>query len=214
VLVACWSVKGGVGTTVVATALALQLAQGDVPGVVLADMAGDAPAVLGLAEPDSPGLAGWLAAGARVPADALARIEIGAAPGLRLLPRGRGHLHPARADVLAALLDRSPRTTVIDCGRAGGEAVTAVIGRAQQSLLVTRPCYLALRRAMQAPLRPTGVVVVNEPGRVLSSVDVEGALKVPVVAVVEIDPAVARLVDAGLLTGRLPRSLNPLRAAA
>jgi hypothetical protein len=34
------------------------------------------------------------------------------------------------------------------------------------------------------------------------------------VATVELDPAVARLVDAGLLTGRIPRSLHPLREAA
>lgn len=213
-LVALWSAKGGVGTTVVAASLALQLAQGDVPGVVLADLAGDAPAVLGLAEPASPGLAGWLSAGPRVPADALARIEVHAAPGLGLLPRGAGHLHPGRADVLAALLEGSPRTTVVDCGRIGGAVVAAVIGRAHHSLLVTRPCYVALRRASQAPLRPTGVVVVNEPGRVLSSDDVTSVVKAPVVAQVEVDPAVARLVDAGLLTGRMPRSLHPLRAAA
>jgi hypothetical protein len=67
---------------------------------------------------------------------------------------------------------------------------------------------------MQSPLRPTGVVVVNEPGRVLSPADVERATKAPVAAVVEIDPSVARLVDSGLLTGRLPRSLDPLRVAA
>jgi MinD superfamily P-loop ATPase len=214
VLVACWSVKGGVGTTVVAAAVALHLAQGDAPGVVLADLAGDAPAVLGLPEPASPGLAGWLSAGAQVPADALARLEIEVAPGLRLLARGSGPLLPGRAEVLAAVLDRSPRTSVVDCGRAGGPVASALIGRAQQSLLVTRPCYVALRRAMQSPVRPTGVVVVNEPGRVLSSADVERAAKAPVVAEVQVDPSVARLVDAGLLTGRLPRSLDPLRVAA
>ena len=213
-LVACWAVKGGVGTTVVAAALALQLAGEAGAGAVLADLAGDAPAVLGLPEPSSPGLAGWLAAGDRVPADALARIEVDAAPGLRLLPRGAGGLHAGRAAVLAAVLDRSPRTAVVDCGRIGDPAIHAVIGRATQSLLVTRPCYVALRRAMQAPLRPTGVVMVNEPGRVLSGDDVHGIVKAPIVAQVEIDPAVARLVDAGLLTGRLPRSLHPLRHAA
>ncbi len=221
-LVACWSAKGGAGTTVVAAALALLLARDAVAGVVLADLAGDAPAVLGLAEPTSPGLAGWLAAGRDVPADALARIEVDAAPGLALLPRGEGDLGPERAGVLAALLDRSPRPTVVDCGRllepthhAGtGAAAIAVIERAQHSLLVTRPCYIALRRAMRSPLRPTGVVIVNEPGRVLSKADVHGVVGVPVVAQVELDPKVARLVDAGLLSGRLPHSLDPLLDAA
>ena len=213
-LVACWSVKGGVGTTVVAAAVALHLARGDAPGVVLADLAGDAPAVLGLPEPASPGLAGWLSAGEEVPADALARLEIEVAPGLRLLARGCGELPAERADVLAAVLDRSPRTSVVDCGRDGGSVASALIGRAQQSLLVIRPCYMALRRAMQSPVQPTGVVVVNEPGRVLSAADVGQAARAPVVAVVEIDPSVARLVDSGLLTGRLPRSLDPLRLVA
>jgi len=214
VLVACWSVKGGVGTTVVASALALQRSRTDAPGVVLADLAGDAPAVLGLPEPSTPGLAGWLAAGVDVPVDALARIEVDVAPGLQLLPRGDGPLTAARADVLAAVLDASPRTAVADCGRADDPAAMAVIARAQHSVLVIRPCYLGLRRARQHPLRPTGIVVVNEPGRVLSSSDVEATLEAPVVAVVEIDPHVARLVDAGLLSGRLPRSLQPLLAAA
>ena len=213
-LVACWLVKGGVGTTVVAAVVALHLARGDAAGVVLADLAGDAPAVLGLPEPASPGLAGWLSAGDEVPADALARLEIEVAPGLRLLARGSGDLPADRAEVLAAVLDRSPRTSVVDCGRADGPVAAALIERAQQSLLVTRPCYVALRRAMQSPVQPTGVVVVNEPGRVLSAADVGQAARAPVVAVVEIDPSVARLVDSGLLTGRLPRSLDPLRLVA
>jgi Mrp family chromosome partitioning ATPase len=219
VLVACWSVKGGVGTTVVAAALAVQLARDGAPGVVLADLAGDLPAVLGLAEPESPGLAGWLAAGPGVPADALARIEVDAAPGLALLPRGDGPLRADRAAVLAAVLERSPRTTVVDCGRAvdrgraEGAVAGAVIKRAQRSLLVTRPCFVALRRVALAPHRPTAVVVVNEPGRVLCGDDVEQLVRAPVTQI-EIDPAVARLVDTGLLTGRIPRSLHPLRDAA
>jgi hypothetical protein len=214
VLIACWSAKGGVGTTVVAAALALLLSQDDEPDVLLADLAGDAPAVLGLPEPTSPGLAGWLSAGARVPADALARIEVDAAPGLRLLPRGRGDLDPARAGVLAALLDRSPRPAVADCGCLHDAAAVALVARARHSLLVTRPCYVALRRLSRSPVRPTGVVVVNEPGRVLRSADVAATADAPVVAQVELDPKVARLVDSGLLGRRLPRSLAPLRTAA
>lgn len=231
-LVACWSVKGGVGTTVVAAALALQLAREQSTGVVLADLAGDAPAVLGLVEPSSPGLAGWLAAGERVPADALARLEIEAAPGLGLLPRGEGPLVPGRAGVLAALLDGGSRTVVVDCGRvdsataAGGApggdgpataaaaTVMAFVAEAQHSLLVVRPCYVALRRARAAPVRPTGVIVVDEPGRALTGGDVEAAVEAPIVATVPLDPKVARLVDSGLLNGRLPRSLDPLREAA
>ena len=168
-LIACWSTKGGVGTSVVAAALALLLGRTADRGVVLADLAGDGPAVLGLPEPASPGLAGWLSAGSRVPADALARIEIEVAPGLALLPRGDGPLSAGRAEVLAAVLDGATRTAVVDCGRVDDPAVATVAGRAARSLLVTRSCYVALRRVRLAPVRPSGVVLVTEPGRVLST---------------------------------------------
>src|SRR5690606_4110848 len=93
-LVACWSAKGGSGTTVVASSLALLLAQRDPLGSLLVDVAGDVPLALGLAEPTGPGLAGWLAAGPDVPADGLHRIEAPAEHGLAVLPRGDGPLDP------------------------------------------------------------------------------------------------------------------------
>jgi hypothetical protein len=211
-LIACWSVKGGAGTTIVAAALALLSARRT--PTVLVDLAGDLPAALGLPEPASPGISGWLAAGPGVPADALGRIELEVTPGVALLPRGEGVLNPARASLLAALLDRSSRPTVIDCGRIGNPAdpvrdavATTLIGAARRSILVIRPCYMALHRARQAPVRPSGVVVVQEPGRVLTTADVQQVVEVPVLAEVVLDPAVARTVDAGMLAGRLPRSL-------
>ena len=118
-LVACWSVKGGSGTTVVAAGLALVLARSvpaeppvpgptaapvplahdsrGAPGVLLVDLAGDLPAVLGLPEPERPGVAEWLASDADVPDDAFGLLEVDAAPGLRLVPRGSGELPPRRA---------------------------------------------------------------------------------------------------------------------
>ncbi len=209
-LVACWSVKGGSGTTVVAAGLAVLLARARTPGgaadAVAVDLAGDLPAVLGLPEPAGPGVAEWLLAGAELGPDALARLEVEAGPGLRLLPRGDGPL-PADGDRLAAALAGS-RAVVVDCGSAGGEAGLAVAAAASLSLLVLRPCYLALRRAVAAPIRPSGVILVTEEGRALGRQDVEDALGVPVRAEVAWDPAVARCVDAGLLGGRVPRTLE------
>lgn len=214
-LIACWSSKGGAGTTVVATSLSLLLARDSPGGALLVDLAGDAPAALGVAEPAAPGLSGWLAAGADVPPDALARIEVPAGDRLALLPRGTGELDARRGDVLALLLGSDPRPVVADCGAEPSGAALAVAGAATRSVLVTRPCFLSLRRALAAPLRPSEIVLLSEPGRSLSRYDVEDCLGAPVVAEVPVDPAVARAVDAGLLASRLPKSLSRgLRSAA
>jgi hypothetical protein len=104
---------------------------------------------------------------------------------------------------------------VIDVGSTLDDARVEIIGGASHSLLVLRPCFLALRRATLAPIRPSGVVLVREAGRALGRRDVEDVLGVPVRAEVDVEPAVARAVDAGLLAGRLPRGLaQALRRAA
>jgi len=221
-LVACWSAKGGSGTTVVAVALATVLSRSSPAGAVLADLAGDVPAVLGLPEPDGPGLLDWLAAGADVPVDALARIELAGPGGLRVLPRGRPAASPeagsgGRGDVLAAVLAADPRPVVVDCGRvdAGDGSSAVVAAAAERSLLVLRPCFLGLRRAVDAPIRATGVVLLTDDARILGAADVEATLGIPVVARVRVNDAVARAVDAGLLAGRVPRTLiEDLRRAA
>lgn len=206
-LVACWSSKGGAGTTVVTTTLALLLARRSEGGALVVDLAGDVPAALGLPEPSGPGVAGWLRAGADVPPDALARLEEPAGGGLALLPRGHGELDPTRADVLTPLLAADARAVVVDCGTdPQGVALTVAAG-ATRSILVTRPCFLSLRRALTVPLRPSEVVLLTEAGRSLTRGDVEDCVGAPVVAEVAVDPLVARAVDAGLLATRLPRAL-------
>ena len=74
-LIACWSPKGGSGTTVIACGIAAVLARTAAQaGVLIADLAGDASAVLGVADAAGPGLAEWLAAGPDVAATALGRV--------------------------------------------------------------------------------------------------------------------------------------------
>lgn len=215
-IIACWSVKGGVGTTVVAAGVALSLVDRSESPVLLVDLAGDLPCCLGIAEPSGPGVAEWSAAGPDVPADALARLEVPVGDGLDLLPRGRGPLVAGRAELLVQLLAATGRTVVVDCGRIARSGTGAVVAaRAHRSILVTRLCALGLRRATTMPLRPSGVVVVREPGRALTADDVVDVLGAPVVADLAVDPAVARAVDAGLFAARLPRRFSgAVRAVA
>jgi MinD-like ATPase involved in chromosome partitioning or flagellar assembly len=211
VFVACWSSKGGAGTSVVAAGLALRYSRQSPAGAVLIDCAGDAPTVLGVPEPATPGLAEWLRTD---PTGALPGIT--ATPRLLLVPRGAGQLALERADTLASRLADDERPVVVDCGTTPGGVAAYLARRADRSLLVTRPCYLALRRHLAGPAaRPTGVVVVRESGRALSPDDIASAIGVPVVAEIDLDPAVARAVDAGLLAaGRLPTALEASLAKA
>lgn len=214
-LVACWSAKGGVGTTVVAASLAAVLGASAPDGCLLVDLGGDAPGALGLPDPPGNGLAGLLR---RPGAGALRRLEVPVRDGLTLLPRGPGALGPpGRVEELAAALAAEERPVVVDAGvvSRGREAAVPFVAGASRSLLVTRACYLALRRAVQAPVRPSGVVLVAEPGRALRSDDVADILGVPVVAEIAWDPAVARTVDAGMLSSRVPPVLaRPLADVA
>lgn len=216
----CWSVKGGSGTTVVAAALAVVQSR-RAGSALLVDVAGDALAALGSQGNESgTGVRSWLCADPTVGTDALASLEIRVGPELSVLAAGLGaSLPPSRErwELLAAHLTAEKRPVVVDLGSSMfGETSgrTALLAVARVSLLVIRPCYLALRRAVHAP-KPTGVVLIREEGRALGVADVEAALGVSVVAEVAFDPAIARAVDAGLLNSRLPRSLErSLRRAA
>ena len=214
-VVACWSPKGGSGTTVVARPRRA-CSRGAMGWVRCWSTSGATPpSALGSPEPSGPGVADWLDVGDDVPADGLARIEHELLPGLAVVTRGTGAFtNVGRAEVLAAVLAADRRAVVIDCGRIGGpeggsesEVGRVLASGATHSLLVVRPCYLALRRATAMSFRPSGVVVVNERGRALEPSDVEEILGVPVVAVVDHDVAIGRAVDAGLLGGRLPTAL-------
>jgi hypothetical protein len=202
----CWSPKGGSGTTVVAAAIALVSARSQ--PVTLIDLGGDCSAALGVAEPAGPGIADWFAS-PRAPAERLLALAAPVAEGLALvhpgaMPLGR-LLGDEREERLAATCSPHPTPIIID---AGPYLPGAVLHQcAQASLLVLRPCYLALRRAQPHATAATGVILIHEPGRALTTNDVERAIGRPVVGEVAWDPAIARAVDAGLLGTRLPSSL-------
>ncbi len=202
----CWAAKGGSGTTVVTAALALGLRRHS----LLVDLDGELPAVLGLPEPERPGIVDWLRSDA--PPDQLGDLVVDIDPTTSLLPHRRvlhGEPRPtideARWHEFAHWLRRQHDDGVdvfIDGG--SGTPPEGVLAVADHVVLVTRACYLSLRRAVRSTVRPTGVILVEEPGRSLKPRDLEHTLGAPVIARVSIDPAIARAVDAGLLAHRLP----------
>ncbi len=203
-LIAYWAAKGGSGATVLAAAHALRIAARG--PTLLVDLDGDLPGALGSPEPDT-GVAEWLAAGRRVPADAIDRIARPIGPNLQLVGRGDGPLDGDRAPVLADLLARSAHTVIVDCGSRPGPTGRAVARRSERSILVTRACYLAVRRLRTVDLAPTEIALVREPRRSLGADDIAAAIGAPVRTRIAIDPSVARAVDSGLLASRMPRAL-------
>ena len=196
-LTICWAAKGGSGTTVFAVARALAATT----PTVLIDLAGDVPAVLGLPEPDGPGIHDWLAS--ESPPDRLSRLEHAVTDQVVAIAAGRRSHEPGgRWFELGAHLRAEPRRAIVDAGT--GRPPDALLAAADEALLVTRPCYVALRHAVAAGVVPTGVVLVDEPGRSLRADDIEASLGAPVVSTTLVDPAIARAVDAGLLVSRLP----------
>jgi hypothetical protein len=197
-LTICWSAKGGQGTTVTTAALALT---SSTPTDVI-DHTGDLAAALGAPEPP---------VAASVPADPATALDI--TDHVRLLrldveePHHRLTLHDHIEHAHAAR-----RQVIIDAGNCHhwtpDGPLEHLAERAERSYLVTRACYLALRRAHGAHPRPTGIIVVHEPGRALGSRDINATLGVPIVAEIPADPAIARAVDAGLLACRHPAALR------
>lgn len=216
-LIATWSPKGGSGTTLVAAGLALALARRG--GARLADLAGDQPAALGLTHGPSTGLADWLTAGPEAPPEALSRLATEAAPGLALLPMGsEASLDAAPAPAgtaLAAALADGGIPCVVDAGSARSPVQRAVVEAARCSLVVLRPCYLALHRAVIHDLTAgaTGVVLVSEAGRALAARDVTAVLQLPVLGELPVQRPLARAVDAGVLATRPPEALTRMAEA-
>jgi MinD-like ATPase involved in chromosome partitioning or flagellar assembly len=211
-LLAFWSPKGGSGTSVLAAACVLVLARHG--GARLADLDGDQPAIFGLDADPPTGLADWLAVGPEAPTDALERLAVEARPGVALLGRGspQGSLAPVAAAEAGAALGVALRDgphTVLDLGTAVAPAARALLEVSDAAVVVLRGCYLALRRAVHAPglARTSGVAVVHEQGRTLRDDEIADVLDRPVVARVPTKVAIARAVDAGVLSRRLPDAL-------
>jgi hypothetical protein len=96
---------------------------------------------------------------------------------------------------------------VSDVGPMGSASAASdrAVGRLRIGVL-RGPCYLALRELVGAdkPLLG-GLVLCAEAGRSLDRRDVEDIAGLPVLATVDVTPAVARTLDAGLAATRLAR---------
>lgn len=205
-----YSVKGGSGTSVTAAALASIIGRTLVSGARLLDLDGDARPLLGLAESDH-GRTVWdyLHTGDLRDIDSAVSI---AAPGLGLLDGGGPIGCEQRAlDVLLAQFDHTEDDlgpVVIDAGTIDPHRLD-LDARSRRhlldstaSVLVLRPCYLALRRALTFGHRPDAVVLIEEPGRALGQSDVRNVLGVSAVVSIPWDASIARAVDAGMIATR------------
>ena len=206
-----WSVKGGVGTSVVAAATAVRLAS-DHHDATLVNLTGDQPALLGLISgmaPAEPGISDWVAAGDGVAADAIGRLLEGVGPRLRLLRRGSQPLPAGDNRRLKLALEVLARAgpVVVDAGLDSGE-IRSALKEPYRPVCVLRACYLALSRAQRVAGPYDRVVLVEEPGRALRARDVAAAVGASKVERVAWDPRVARSVDAGTLVSMLPPPLR------
>lgn len=148
-----YTAKGGQRCTTVAILDALRRTT----PVVLVDMGGDIPAMLGIPTPEE---------------------------------------YPVRVNDLVLLYDAPVVATETDVIIDWGTTTPWVPG---ENVLVTTPCYVALRRAVQSSVRPDAVVFAEIPGRALSPNDVEAALGAEITGTLPDSLAVARSIDAGLL---------------
>lgn len=203
--------KGGVGTSVVAASVAVESAK-NTP-TVLVDFGGDVAQILGVDTTDRHGVNDWLAASGDVGVESLNHLEIEVAPNLVLMPRGSSatHMVPVeRATQLVHGLNSNDRTVIADVGVFSGTAdprsIVCVTG--DRTTCVIRACYLALAKFKDMTVLVDDVVEIEEPGRALRTIDIEAVVAMEVSARIPYDPAIARLVDAGLLQRRMPRALR------
>jgi cellulose biosynthesis protein BcsQ len=200
--------KAGQGVTTIAATLATLTACRH-KRTLLVDTGTDLPAVLGIREGHRPGLADYLTDTNITLADIVTSVS----ESLDLITRGdhAAVLTAANYGLLTGGLDHYD-TVIIDAAPDAREWVR----HADLRVLVTRPCYLALRHAT-GQRRPDHLVVITEHGRALNPGDIEAVTGTPITANVPYDAAIARAVDAGTLNTRLPRTLSralaPLLAA-
>ena len=181
-IIALSSPKHGTGVTTTAAMTALTLAT--TGPTVLIDLADDQHAALGLSDPQG-------------------HQAVAVTDHLRLIDAS--DLSPDEQTRIVTDAAEHGDHMVIDAGDAD-HPIHDLLPDNTRRMWVLRPCYLALRRAMACTRRPDSIIVVREPQRAPNTLDIEAALGITVEATIDLDPAKTRMVDAGLLAARVPRS--------
>lgn len=223
-LTALWSHKAGSGVSTTAAAMAVECVKfGE--DVLLVDFGGDLPSILGV---DAPAvgvaqLVAPLADGRADSVDAVARVAESVGGGLWLIGRGldtslnERHIDVSDVARFMARLRADHRRVIVDMGDVAVSAVgEAFLQMADRSILISRLCGLSLHRWSSHHGRPSGVVVLREPGRTWRAADVAGVVGAPLVGLIDADAAVARAVDRSDLTRtplRFRRSIRRLAEA-
>ena len=209
-ITAVYATKGGQGVTTTAAALGILAAHAG-HRTLLVDTGHDLPAALGLPDnTDQPGLAEYVEPASRTTLDT---ITTPVAENLDIITRGTAPIvfSTHTYGLLVGGLGQYDHVIIDTTDNAYAWTL-----HVDHRVLVTRPCYLALRRSTITP-RPTHVVLINETGRALDAKDIGAVTGIPVTATIPYETDIARTIDAGLLTTRLPRTLTqalrPLVAA-
>lgn len=205
-VVAVWSVKGGVGVSSVAAMMAIGSAERAEP-TVLVDLCGDQPTVMGHADdPQQRGVSDWLSG--NPVGSGLGEVMVSARPDLDYIAHGVAPLGGSPEPLLDALKHLQARV-IVDCGVLDAEPGfrRSLVAGADSSIVVLRQCFLTLRAMHGLDVDASGVVLVREQGRHLGRSDVEAVAQAPIVAEIAYDSAISRSIDAGLARSRLPRRL-------
>lgn len=75
-------------------------------------------------------------------------------------------------------------------------------------IFVTKQCYVSVHAYVREGHEANGCIILEEPGRALTQLDIERATDLKCLKTITWDPGVFRAVDAGLLTSRPPSTLR------
>ncbi|MFZ4515603.1 MAG: hypothetical protein ACOYN3_04760 [Acidimicrobiia bacterium] len=205
-LITVWSPKHGSGVSTIAAALAIAA---DRP-VRLVDLDEDQSAIFGMACDPIGGLHEELTASS---GEAVWSHAFHVAPHVMLLSRGARAIDALDNAALARHVRAwqvSDELHIVDAGSADTGAAHACIDGADISLVVLRPCYLALRRAVRhgRVAESDGLIVIEDPDRPLRAREVADVVQRPILGRVPVRAAIARAIDAGVFSTRFPAELR------